>query len=76
MNTTKAKKYLKEENCCYCGKEFDNSKWGHKTVDHKKAIKKGGQDLLENYILCCRRCNVLKGTKTAEVFIELLKKWN
>lgn len=34
-------------------------------ADHIVPHSKGGQDRLENVIVCCRRCNQSKGNKTA-----------
>ena len=44
------------------------------TVDHIIARSKGGTDHLDNLQLLCGACNSMKGTKTQEEFLALLKR--
>lgn len=46
--------------CQYCG-ATENL-----TIDHIVPTSRGGQDLWENMISCCNKCNVKKGNKTPE----------
>jgi hypothetical protein len=38
------------------------------TVDHKVCKSLGGENIAENYVICCARCNQLKGMVPFEVF--------
>ena len=44
--------------CAYCGYEDEVM-----TVDHIIPRIRGGQDILENLLPACRRCNYSKGSK-------------
>lgn len=46
--------------CAYC-----NAK-ENLTIDHILPSSRGGQDIWENMISCCERCNLKKGNKTPE----------
>lgn len=61
--------------CHYCNKKLPRpgTKSGRNTqFDHVVSYADGGDDTLDNMVLCCRRCNLDKGKKTYEEFIE----WN
>lgn len=48
--------------CYYCGQTVEisqDSKAGV-SVDHKVPKSRGGSNEIENLVLCCRSCNVLK----------------
>jgi len=53
--------------CFYCGKELDNKGRGH--TDHKTPLSKRGEHAIQNIVFACSRCNLKKGTKTAEEFL-------
>ena len=44
--------------CAYCGAHPD-------TMDHLKALAKGGSNWASNVVPSCKRCNMKKSTKTA-----------
>ena len=44
------------------------------TIDHIVARNKGGTDHLDNLQLLCGACNSMKGTKSQEEFLALLKR--
>ena len=54
--------------CCYCGKQ---TLPGDRHVDHIVPLAKGGPHSAENLCIACAGCNLSKGTKTAEEFMEL-----
>ena len=51
------------ENCVYCGKPAE-------TVDHIVPICKGGQDIAENLVPCCKSCNSSKTKKDLVDFLN------
>ena len=46
--------------CQYCGKT------GNLTIDHIVPRSKGGEDVWENVVTCCVRCNNRKGDRMPE----------
>jgi len=54
-----------EFTCYYCGHEADQ-------VDHVVSIKDEPSLALDrdNCVACCRRCNLLKGSKELDVFLR------
>lgn len=65
--------------CAYCGRKID---YKDMQVDHVKPIYRGcdyidstdkGEDVIENCLPSCRRCNFRKGTLTLEQFRDELK---
>lgn len=44
--------------CYLCGVRM---KYKERTIDHVVPLSKGGKDVMENYALCHRECNLLKG---------------
>lgn len=51
----RARVYARDGYCCvYCGSPEDL------TIDHKKALAKGGSNRESNYVTACRTCNELK----------------
>ena len=55
--------------CQYCGKQYNNM-----TVDHVHPQSKGGKNIWNNVVACCRKCNRLKADKTLEQCGLVLKK--
>jgi len=45
--------------CVYCGETYD---FNQLTLDHVKPRSKGGQDLTNNVVCACKRCNQDKGS--------------
>jgi len=46
--------------CVYCGSSR------HLTVDHVIPKSQGGEDVWENLVTACQRCNIKKGNRTPE----------
>ena len=40
------------------------------TLDHKIPLSNGGKNDIHNLVLACRRCNQLKGRKTAGTYLR------
>uniref|UniRef100_A0A7C4TW92 HNH endonuclease n=1 Tax=Caldisericum exile TaxID=693075 RepID=A0A7C4TW92_9BACT len=51
--------------CFYCGNEPTG-------IDHLIPLNKGGTEDISNKVLCCRKCNSKKHTRTLENFLLLL----
>lgn len=59
------------ECCFYCGKKMKKIS---KTIDHINPIKSGGSNCYSNLLVCCKRCNSIKGGYTIWQLIEQLQK--
>ena len=67
--------------CYYCGQQMQTKStppfYGDAySIDHKLPISCYGSNDESNLVVCCARCNITKGTMTAETFtefVELLK---
>ena len=57
--------------CFYCGNKMAERK---KTIDHIVPIKYGGSNCFSNLVICCTKCNTLKGKYTISKLIEQLYK--
>ena len=66
-----------DSNCHYCNAEleFGTKQRGPNfaTVDHMTAYAKGGKNSLKNFVLCCMRCNSLKGNMDYDDYVEKVK---
>lgn len=51
------------KSCAYCGRSAN-------TVDHIKPISKGGPDVPENVVSCCKSCNSSKKDKDLKDFLN------
>lgn len=60
------RKSIRDNPCFYCGAE--NADKYHD--DHATPLSKGGSDHWWNIVRACQLCNLRKGVKTAEEFIE------
>jgi 5-methylcytosine-specific restriction endonuclease McrA len=64
--------------CYYCGKKMNiKSKYPYKeapSIDHMVPISRGGTNNINNLIVCCHACNIIKGTLSSNTFIDLLNK--
>jgi len=65
--------------CCYCGTKLEFHTpypyFASPSLDHKTSLWGGGDNQLENLVVCCARCNIFKGTMgydTAKKVISLL----
>lgn len=47
--------------CCYCNREFTKTGELAVTIEHLKAIMKGGKDNLKNLAAACFHCNQHRG---------------
>ena len=52
--------------CQYCGRKAPDVEL---QIDHKYPKSKGGKDKLDNYVVCCKECNLGKG----DVILNLRK---
>lgn len=64
--------------CEYCGQELFIKDTLYPycrsfSFDHKTSIDRGGDNSLNNFAIICHRCNIVKGTMTAETFKEFLR---
>src|SRR6476469_4217801 len=57
--------------CVYCLQEVPEDNFH---VDHKIHKYSGGQDILENLVLSCPKCNIAKGVRSYEDFTYKLSK--
>ena len=62
--------------CLYCGRkmdlQFENE---HSfTIDHYLARSKGGKDIPDNLVFCCRDCNLLKSDMSVEKYLKNMEK--
>ena len=56
--------------CLYCGKNFQD---GELTRDHVVPVSRGGEDIWDNVVAACKRCNHFKGSRLLhECSMELL----
>lgn len=63
-------------NCPYCARplDYETSRTpASAEPDHIVAYAKGGQDRLENLLVCCRKCNQSKGNRPAPKAATVLK---
>lgn len=59
----KRKELAKGEECAYCGKHAD-------TIDHIVPRSKGGEDVADNIVPCCKSCNSSKKDKDLADFLN------
>lgn len=60
-----------QEHCWYCGKDLSDAQNGfftRITVDHVVPRSKGGSDAVNNLVLSCPRCNLLKNDLSLDEF--------
>lgn len=65
-----AQRELQNGLCHYCGLPLDNKGRGH--VEHKTPLSRGGRNTKSNIVISCSKCNLEKGMKTEEEYIEHL----
>ncbi len=58
-----ARSYLVAKVCAYCGRRlsFFGGRFDSKVKDHVVPLSRGGEDLPENIVACCKECHLLKG---------------
>lgn len=57
--------------CAYGSHALDNRGHGH--VDHKQPLCKGGHNTAANIVISCSQCNLRKGTKTYDEFVNSMR---
>jgi 5-methylcytosine-specific restriction endonuclease McrA len=61
--------------CVYCGEELVQE---NISLDHQTPLARGGSSKISNLVLCCKSCNLAKGSLNDEEYEQLLKcisKW-
>jgi 5-methylcytosine-specific restriction endonuclease McrA len=60
--------------CAYCGRRlsFFGGRFDSKVRDYLVPLSKGGQDLPENIVACCKECHLLKGEYLNYTLLPLL----
>ena len=53
--------------CFWCNEEIPQ---GHLHIDHIYPVSKGGKNDTFNLVVSCRTCNLSKGSKDPEIFLE------
>jgi 5-methylcytosine-specific restriction endonuclease McrA len=66
----KAAKYADQDGLCYYRNEELN---GIYEIEHKIPLCRGGNDIPENIVLACRRCNLEKSRMTDTEFFERIR---
>lgn len=67
----------RKKRCYYCDSKLtwdDLSLKTNKTVDHFIPLSKGGRNTNDNAVICCSRCNRMKGNFMPDEFIEKLNR--
>ena len=63
-----------QDGCCfYCGELLYSSFDKEIHTEHKLPVSRGGSSDISNIALACSRCNMEKGTKTEEEYMEWKK---
>jgi CRISPR/Cas system Type II protein with McrA/HNH and RuvC-like nuclease domain len=57
--------------CFYCGELLYASFDKEVHIEHKTPISRGGKNDISNIAISCARCNLQKGTKTHEEYLQL-----
>jgi 5-methylcytosine-specific restriction endonuclease McrA len=60
---------LMKEKCWYCGNIVGDTI----SLDHQIPRSRGGLDIAENIVVCCRSCNSRKISKTVEEYREYMR---
>jgi 5-methylcytosine-specific restriction endonuclease McrA len=58
--------------CAYCGHRF-KSQLSRLTLDHVQPRAKGGSNRNSNLVTCCDDCNLAKGKKTLNQFLDWVR---
>ena len=66
--------YLAAKLCTYCGRRlsFFGGRLDSKVRDHVVPFSRGGADLPENVIACCKECHLLKADYLNYALLPLL----
>lgn len=77
-NRTKLRRRLSAEQnhrCVYCGIPTIDE-YGHShsaTIEHVKPLSRGGADRYSNMVMACYSCNLQRGNKPVEQFLNEIK---
>jgi len=67
----------KDPLCYYCKTKltanFKEDKNNNVSLDHKQSKHFGGKNTLDNVVLCCHQCNIIKGTMDSETYFQFLE---
>ena len=55
--------------CTYCEASVDGITF---SLDHRQPISRGGSHDIENLAICCKRCNMAKGSMSYDEYCSLL----
>jgi 5-methylcytosine-specific restriction endonuclease McrA len=55
------------DNCKYCGSDLNDD---NRSIDHILPRSRGGLNLLENLVLCCKKCNHEKDNQLLEEWVD------
>lgn len=60
--------------CCYCKRKLELTAtrpyYSVFSIDHKIPLSRGGSNRVENLVVCCNVCNIVKGTMTDSEFLS------
>lgn len=63
-------KALQRKQCPYCARSLTAENFG---ADHRLPLSRGGKWTLENLVICCKECNLVKGALDEVEYRELLQ---
>lgn len=55
--------------CFYCDRRLRR---GTATLDHVQPLSQGGDNTLENLVVCCYHCNQCKGDRTIDQWLQAI----
>lgn len=61
---------LNNKDCYYCGSDVRENY----EIDHKTPISRGGDNTVNNIVICCHDCNQSKGSKTEKEYRDWAKR--
>ncbi len=61
--------YAENPSCAYCELQLAKEEI---TLDHATPLSRGGTHSIDNLVICCSNCNSLKGTKTAQEYLDFI----
>jgi len=75
------KSYREGFRCFYCGRKMrirgDKEDFSDAfSIDHYIPISEGGKSSQDNIVICCTRCNLVKGTLRGDTFREILSQFD
>ena len=62
--------------CIYCGAELDDMAVQDIHLDHIVPLVRGGDSMIGNLTICCKKCSLSKGDRPAVVFMDQPAKLN